>query len=509
MQADYDDGSDVAACLDRSIQRRPEHCAVAFGTHRLSFAELGAAVSLCIDSLRTSNPSARLVGLHLGRTPEYLIAYLALAALGVLAVPFDEDARDEEIAAEARALGVSAIVTNRELCGTGHLPLIRVKATDPSGGPIPWVASVPFAGRLPRIAQLCADTPLVLLKTSGSTSRPKRVLLQHGNALASSRAHRASTGHGPGEVSLVGLPMSFGYCHATQLIAQVDAGGTLALLPGTFTPRTFGEAVAAVGATTTTVVPSMLALLARSPRHTGAKLRSLRTIVFGGAPVKPEILDALHVRLPQAELIQTYGQTEAGPRITTLRWADAETRRGSVGRAVPGMRIVIRSPSGESLPSGQIGEIVVSGGGVMSGYFNDPAATTSLLRDGWLRTGDLGSLDEDGFLWLAGRLRNLIITAGRNVVAEEVEAHLRQVPGVADAAVFGEPDELRGEAIHALIVARAGVVLAERDVRASLATRLDRHKIPRRVSIVSDLPRTANGKIDRALLGFVAAKETV
>ncbi len=145
----------------------------------------------------------------------------------------------------------------------------------------------------------------------------------------------------------------------------------------------------------------------------------------------------------------------------------------------------------------------------MSGYFNDPAATASVLRDGWLRTGDLGSLDEDGFLWLAGRLRNLIITAGRNVVAEEVEAHLRQVPGVADAAVFGEPDELRGEVIHALIVARAGVVLTERDVRASLATRLDRHKIPRRVSIVADLPRTANGKIDRALLGLVAARETV
>jgi acyl-CoA synthetase (AMP-forming)/AMP-acid ligase II len=137
----------------------------------------------------------------------------------------------------------------------------------------------------------------------------------------------------------------------------------------------------------------------------------------------------------------------------------------------------------------------------MSGYFNDSAATASVLRNGWLHTGDLGRLDDGGFLWLAGRLRNLIITAGRNVVAEEVEAQLRQVPGVADAAVFGEPDDLRGEVIHALIVPRAGTVLTERDVRASLAPRLEIHKLPRRVSFITHLPRTPNGKIDRGRLG--------
>jgi len=302
--------------------------------------------------------------------------------------------------------------------------------------------------------------------------------------------------------------MSYGYCHTTQLIAETDAGGTLALLPGIFTPRTFADLVSAVEATTTTVVPSMLTLLARSRWHTYEQVSSLRTIVFGGGPVSLEVLDALRARLPKAELVQTYGQTEAGPRVTTLRWSDAGVRRGSVGRAVPGMRITIRSPNGEVVPSGQIGEIVVSGPGVMSGYFNDPAATAAVLNDGWLRTGDLGSLDDDGFLWLAGRLRNLIITAGRNVIAEEVEVHLRGIPGVADAAVFGEPDELRGERIHAVIVIRPGADLTAADVRASLATRLASHKLPRCVSFVTDLPRTANGKVDRARLGQVAAKES-
>jgi acyl-CoA synthetase (AMP-forming)/AMP-acid ligase II len=292
--------------------------------------------------------------------------------------------------------------------------------------------------------------------------------------------------------------MSYGYCHTTQLVAQIDAGGTLALLPGTFLPRTFGEAVWAAGATTTTLVPSMMTMLARAPDRKLADLASLRTIVFGGAPIRADILDNLRVRLPRAELIQTYGQTEAGPRITTLRADAAQMRPGSVGRAIPGMRIEIRSTeNGESLPPCQTGEVVVCGDGVMSGYFDDAAATAEVLRDGWLHTGDLGWLDDAGFLWLSGRMRNLIITAGLNVVAEEIEAHLRQVPGVADAAVFGEPDELRGESIHAVIVRLGGAAPTERDVRTFLGPRMQPHKLPRRISFVSELPKTSNGKVDR------------
>lgn len=508
MGGDYDGPSDVAACLARSISRRPEHCAVVFGGHRLSFAVLGAAVYRCMEFLGDTAPCGGLVGLRLGRTPEYVIAYLALAALGATIVPFDDDTPDAEVAAEARALGLAAMVTNRDLAGMDGCAAVRVRATGPRSGVIQWVPGGPVAYQLPA-GHVGPDTALVLLKTSGSTSRPKRVLLRHRNALASSRAHRASVGHGPGEVTLVALPMSFGYCHTTQLIAQVDAGGTLALLPGTFLPRTFGEAVAAASATTTTLVPSMLTVLARAPGASiGAELSSLRSVVFGGAPVKPGILDALRIMLPRVEFIQTYGQTEAGPRVGTLRAADAALRPGSVGRAVPGVRIAIRSSTGEPLPPGRVGEIVVKGDGVMSGYFRDPAATAEVLRDGWLRTGDLGRVDDDGFLWLAGRLRNLIITAGRNVIAEEVEEHLRMAPGVADAAVFGEPDELRGEAVHALVVLHAGSAPTERDVRAFLAPRLDRHKLPRRISFVTGLPRTPNGKIDRARLGVLVMKET-
>ncbi len=489
----------VIECLHRSIDERPMHNAIVFGRQRLTFAELGDAVQQCAEFLHSVIASPGLVGLRLGRTPEYVVAYLAVAALGGVVVPFDDDAPTEEVLSEARALGLVAILTNRKFAHLHGGAVIQVEGSDSRGGPIPWAVRGLAPLRPPALAQpVNPDAPLVLLRTSGSTWRPKRVMLTHRSALASSRAHRLSVGHGPDEVSLVALSMSYGYCHTTQLVAQIDAGGTLALLPGTFLPRTFGEAVWAAGATTTTLVPSMMTMLARAPDRKLADLASLRTIVFGGAPIRADILDNLRVRLPRAELIQTYGQTEAGPRITTLRADAAQMRPGSVGRAIPGMRIEIRSTeNGESLPPCQTGEVVVCGDGVMSGYFDDAAATAEVLRDGWLHTGDLGWLDDAGFLWLSGRMRNLIITAGLNVVAEEIEAHLRQVPGVADAAVFGEPDELRGESIHAVIVRLGGAAPTERDVRTFLGPRMQPHKLPRRISFVSELPKTSNGKVDR------------
>lgn len=507
--------TDIGSCLAHAIAAHPQAEAIRYGSCSLSFDDLGRAVGRCMRQMQAQVPRDAPVGLLLSRTPEYVIAYLALAALGKLVVPFDDTIPDREIAAEVRQLQVGALVTSRTPDRSGPLDeapcrIIRIAPCVPESGQIPWTTPADDGDGgdgSDLLASLAAgpDTPLVLLRTSGSTSRPRRVLLTHANALASSRAHRSSVGHGQGETSLVVLPMSFGYCHATQLVAQIDTAGTLALLPGLFTPRTFCAAVAASAATTTTLVPSMLTMLARSGSPFFGDLASLRTIVFGGAPVEQEVLAALRRGLPQVELIQTYGQTEAGPRIATLRGADAAIRPGSVGRPVPGVKVAIRTPAGQDLPAGETGEIVVRGDGVMSGYYGDPAGTAQVLAGGWLRTGDLGLRDEDGFLWLSGRLRNLIITAGRNVAAEEVEQHLREMPEILDAAVFGEPDELRGESIHALVVPRAAPP-EPRAVRAFLGSRLEPHKIPRRISTVDALPVAANGKVDRTRLGSLTAR---
>jgi long-chain acyl-CoA synthetase len=499
---------DLVTAFMCAMERSPAHVAVSAGKCRLSYVELSNAVANCAHFLQQSISRGDLVGLYLGRTPEYVIAYLATAAIGAIIVPFDTETPGAGVAAEADALGLRAVITNDPEHRSGLPNPIVVEASGTRTGRVPWTAEGTTSRTAPRPAPADPDSVLVLLRTSGSTSAPKRVALTHRNALSSSRAHRQSVGHERAEVSLAVLPMSFGYCHCTQLVAQLDTGGTLALLPGLFSPQAFAAAASAVQATGTTLVPSMLTLLDRAPTRLDRSLGSLRRVVFGGAPVDPSTLERLRKRLPDIEFIETYGQTEAGPRISTLRAAEGATRQGSVGRAIPGMRIEIRDVHGKALSPGEIGEITVRGPGVMTGYFGDAAASSTVLRGGWLHTGDVGRLDEDGFLWLVGRLRNLIITGGRNLVPEEVEQHLRQMPGIDDAAVFGRPDELRGQSVHALVVA-ASTAPTEREVRAFLGARLETYKVPRTISFVREIPRTTNGKVDRAGLGDRAAKEAV
>ncbi|MGW3313398.1 class I adenylate-forming enzyme family protein [Streptomyces sp. NPDC001073] len=490
------------------VSHQPERPCLMYGSGWLTYGEMGSAVSACLRDLssRYTGPFRNpLAGLRLGRTPEYVVAYLALCCLGWPVVPFDEDSPSAEVRDEMRALGLGIMVTYDPDDTVRGCDTVALERTPRISSGLPWGDSgAPRNAVVLGAADIAAEAPLVLLRTSGSTSgvspRPKRVTLTHRNVLSSSRAHRLSVGLSRDDVSLAALPLSFGYCNTTQLVSQLDAGGALALLPGTFMPSAFARAARGSGARTTTLVPSMLTLLAAWPSLGPDELPTLRSIVYGGAPADEAVLLKLSEQLPDVELIQTYGQTEAGPRITTLRAEDSQRKPGSVGKAIPGMRIAIVAPDGKRLPAGETGQVVVQGPGVMAGYHQDPTGTAEVLSDGWLHTGDLGRMDDDDFLWVTGRMRNLIITAGKNVAAEDVESYLRRVPGIADAAVFGVPDRLRGEAVHALVVAEPEGAPSVEEIRTSLASQLTNYKIPQRITFVEDLPRTRNGKIRRSEL---------
>ncbi|MFJ1998537.1 class I adenylate-forming enzyme family protein [Streptomyces asiaticus] len=494
----------LPASFCRWVRSQPRRPCLMYGDHSASYEEMGRAVRSCVQEVSSrlggSIRSHPLAGLRLGRTPEYVVAYLSLACLGLPVVPFDEDSPSAEVREEMRSLGIAVMLTHDPDDRIPGSETIAIRRAEPSGGTFPWGDGEGVPPEARTADEVTAETPLVLLRTSGSTSHPKRVVLTHHNVLSSGRAHRRSVGQEGGDVSLAALPLSFGYCNTTQLVSQMDAGGTLALLPGTFMPSAFARAVRMSGATTTTLVPSMLALLATWPGLGPDELPTLRSIVFGGAPPDETVLQVVHDRLPDVELIQTYGQTEAGPRITTLRAADSRRKPGAAGKAVPGVRIAIAGPDGRHLPAGETGQVIVHGPGVMCGYHKDPAGTSEVLRNGWLHTGDLGRLDNDDFLWITGRMRNLIITAGKNVVPEEVEAHLCHMPGIAEAAVFGVPDRFRGEAVHALLIADGEEQPSVEKIRSFLGALVAGYKIPRRISFVQDLPRTRTGKISRGEL---------
>ncbi|MDX3639994.1 class I adenylate-forming enzyme family protein [Streptomyces sp. MB09-02B] len=491
--------------LERSAKDSPGAPALTDGRLGLTYRQLLDCVREVAGALARAVEPGDRIALQIRRSAEYVVLYLAVLELGGVVVPLATDLSEDETARElddceprllirdaegtrARPPGPDARTAVLDIAVRagveGHLRRLRPSL----GAPVP----VPSPPRDP-------ESPAVLLGTSGSSGLPKRVELAHRSVLASARAHRASLGAATGrDTTLVTVPLGFGYCNTVQLVGQLAAGGHIVLLDGDFLPSRFGRLVEQHRVTSTLLVPAMLRLLGLGDWHRACDLSSLRHIVFGGAPTPAEVLAEVTARLPGTELIETYGQTEAGPRITTLRQRDRADRPRSVGRAVPGMQITIRDRAFRSLPTGRAGEIVVRGDGVMTGYHARPEETAEVLRDGWLRTGDLGRLDDDGFLQLCGRLRNIAIVNGINVSLEEVEACLTRHAAVVEAVCDLERDERSGESLTARIRLADGTpVPSDRELLGFCRARLSPHKVPRRIVVVDDFPRTRNGKIAR------------
>jgi acyl-CoA synthetase (AMP-forming)/AMP-acid ligase II len=245
----------------------------------------------------------------------------------------------------------------------------------------------------------------------------------------------------------------------------------------------------------------MAQLLLAHPQFDEADLTSLRMVSLGSAPLAPETFRRLQDRLPKAWVSNNWGMTEAGSAYCVLPPEEASRRIGSVGRPIPPMTVRIIGDEGDELAAGEVGELLVSNPGKEREYFNDPEATREAWRDGWLHTGDLARVDEDGYLYIVGRVKDVIIRGGNNVHASDVESVLLEYPGIREAAVAGVPHPVLGEDVAAWIVTVDGSNVDPEQLRGFLAERLSDYKIPRRIAFVEELPRNATGKVlKRALV---------
>ncbi|MEV0227370.1 class I adenylate-forming enzyme family protein [Streptomyces sp. NPDC050704] len=526
----------IPSVLSRSAREHPLSPALTDGLLRLTYDRLQAEVTAVARALTPLVRPGDRVALQLPRSAEYVVLYLAVLSLGAAVAPLAHELSPTETNAELAACGPVLL-----LCDPGARAARRGRftATDDrragAAAALPAVVHVPVRahaeGDLAALRSACGAAAgqgvdarvdpaaaAVLLATSGSYGRPKRVVLTHAALLANARAHRASLdGAHRRETALAAVPLNFGYCNTVQLVGQIDGGGHIVLLDGDFLPSRFGRLVQENQVTSTLLVPSMLRLLTLGDWHRSYDLGSLRHIVYGGAPTPPETLRRLGQRLPGVELVETYGQTEAGPRVTTMRQHDRRDRPTSVGRPLPGVEVTIRDREFKALPAGRTGQITVRGPGVMTGYHDRPEETARVLRGGWLLTGDLGSLDADGFLYLRGRLRNMAIVSGMNVSLEEVEACLTAHPAVTEAVCGVRADARAGETLVAWVrlAADAGGGRPEppetgpagdeqgpvtEELTGFCRERLSPHKVPRRITAVADFPRTRTGKVDRSAL---------
>jgi long-chain acyl-CoA synthetase len=318
-------------------------------------------------------------------------------------------------------------------------------------------------------------------------------MLSHEGLVVNQWAHAQSVGLRSSDRALVTLPLYFGYCNTAQILAHLALGGFLVLAPYShFAPVAFCRLIEEHGVTVTTVVPAMLEMLVGLRNLRRFDLSSLRMICFGGSGLSEDRQAVVQAALPHVELVQTYGQTEAGPRVTTLRGPDAAGRPGSAGFPIAGVTVDVVDDAGLPLPTGLAGEVRVRSPGTMLGYYRQPEKTAEVLTANGLLTGDLGRLDADGFLYLVGRRRNLILTGGINVYPEEVESYLEESPGVAEALVYGQAHPILGEVPVAEVVPRRPVSAEEILLHARKGLAL--HKVPRAVRLVKALAKTPSGK---------------
>jgi acyl-CoA synthetase (AMP-forming)/AMP-acid ligase II len=433
---------------------------------------------------------------------EWLTSYMAIHKLGAIAVPLNTRLSPVE---HLRILGLAEpkiILTSHGILddglATADLPALVATTGTARGSVVTW--SDLFDPDPSDIGhQLHENDVADIMYTSGTTGAPKGVVVRHGGLSSNDRVPEEWSGAG----FMMGSP--FSTTTGSLLVCGPMRGG----LTGWFFPKFDAETWLRIVETDRPIcvmlVPAMLQLVVAHPYFEQADLSSIAVFSIGSAPVAAATLKRFGARIPGAEIVVGYGMTEFGA-ATSMPLGDLGKHLGSVGQALPGVQLRIADDDGGDLPTGEVGQVLISGERPQREYFNDPGESDRTWRKGWLQSGDLGYLDADDFLWIVGRSKETIIRGGNNIMPGEIESVLFTYPAVADAAVAGIPHPVLGEDVAAWIVLRPDHTASVESIRAFLLERLADYKVPRRITFVDALPRNEGGKVVKSQL--VVADQT-
>lgn len=487
----------VANVLGESARQFPDRIAVVEGAARLTYRELWHEALRCAAGLRASGvkPGDR-VALLLPNTTEFLRVYYGALAAGATVVPVHALLVAEEVRYVLEHSGAVAIVSG------GPLWAVAEEAARNAG--VRALQGAPTAEPLRAAEPAEPSDTAVILYTSGTTGRPKGARLTHLNiVMNASVTSQDLLGLGAEDVVLGCLPLFHSYGQTCAMNGTLRAGATLVLMPRFSGPAAL-TALADEGVTVFMGVPTMYHALVEAAAADDRRPAALRAAVSGGAALPVAVLERFEETF-STQVLEGYGLTETSP-VATFNQPHIGRRPGTVGHPVWGVEIGVADAAVEDrielLEDGGIGEVVVRGHNVFAGYLDDPEATAAAVVDGWFRTGDLGVRDEEGFLSIVDRKKDLVIRGGFNIYPREVEEVLVRHPAVSEVAVIGVPDEAKGEEVCAVVVLRpgAGNVDAAELVEWS-KERLGRHKYPRLVRFVDEMPLGPTGKIlKRALV---------
>jgi acyl-CoA synthetase (AMP-forming)/AMP-acid ligase II len=496
----------IRLLLDMTAETYPDRVALTCGDESTTFGDLRAAAAAGSARLAAAGArSAAFLGVSSPVVPQLLFA---AATAGIPFVPLNYRLAPAAIHGLLRRLDRPLVVADENLAGI---------ARGAGGADVPvltsreWRAGPAAEARAEPVAQ---QAPAVLLFTSGTTAEPKCAVLRHTHLLAYVLGTVEFASAGPSECALVSVP-PYHVAGIGAVLTSVYSARRVVYLPD-FTPASWLETVRRESVTHAMMVPTMLSRVVDELGGRPAEVPTLASLAYGGASMPARVLARALEAFPATGFTNAYGLTETSSTIAVLGPDDhraaqrspGSKRLASAGRIVPGVDAQIRSPDGGALPAGQTGELWVRGPQVSGEYAEAGAAGTraAVDADGWFRTRDLAYLDADGYLFLAGRVDDVIIRGGENIAPAEVEDVLLEHPGVREAAVVGVPDAHWGQRLTAVVVAAAGVQLDPDDLRRHVRGRLRGSRTPDEVVIRTQLPYTPTGKVlRRALVEDLAA----
>jgi len=489
----------LATLLENTASRRPDHPAIRFKDQTITYAQLNRRVdSLATGLSRAGLKPGDVCVLMMPNSINWVTVYYALAKLGSVVLPINFLYRVGELQHIFRDSGARAFIghaahleeARKVMAG---LPAMDIRVTDgePAAGFTPLEALFGDHGAFPTYPAK-EDDPLAMIYTSGTTGLPKGAVLTHKNLTSNAMTVADMRHTEPEDVVLGVLPFFHIYGQTSTLNSSIYLGLTVRLWVH-FEAQEVFEAIEEERTSILIAVPTAFNRLAEMAAVNPPKRSSLRFCVSGGASLPVEVLRRFEL-LFQTTIYEGYGLTECSPVCVENPYG-RPTRPGSIGVPIPGFEARVVDERDRDVVRGDVGELIVRGPGVMKAYLHQPEATEETLRGGWLHTGDLARQDEEGYIYIVDRKKDMVIRGGYNVYPREVEEILYAHPAVSEAAVLGVPHPDLGEEVAALVVLRPGTNATPEEIRAFVKERVAPYKYPRLVKLMKELPKSVTGKI--------------
>ncbi len=501
----------VVEMLENTVRKYPDREGFISEERRLTFGEFDRIVNRIAAGLQSRGiHKGDRIALLLGIQIEFPLAFFAVMKLGALAVPLNTRFKGEELAYEINDSGSRMLIVDAEYWPfiEPALPQLNTVEKIFFHGPIAPQGTEPFSvleknqGDKFTPASIAEPDEALLMYTSGTTGKPKGAILQQRGLVLSAMSVCELASLGPGDKYVCCIPL-FHITGLNMVMLSSIFGGVPCVFIKTFRTKRFLEIMSSEKVTHYTGVINIIWLMINHPDFDAYDFSSFRVATFGGSPAAEEVIRGVLAKLPHLRVSVGYGLTESFGMCITTPFKDTFRKIKAVGLPLPLMEAKIFDDVGNELPPEQIGEIVLKGPMITKGYWKKPEATAALFEEGWLRTGDIGKIDEEGFVYVLDRKKDMINRGGEKIYSLEVENVINSHDKVLEVAVVGVPDPFMGEAVKAVIALRPEETATEDEMRAFCAEHLADYKVPKYVEFVDMLPRNPAGKVIKADLRYV------